>query len=432
MRSRRTTCITSTVLLTLLLAASITARAQERGNNAPRTVLTFPSGVAERDSLKDFHRALAVQATSAQIAEFHAWLKTTDLAKAQLQPLLQQPRPKASTSALDQVVETLRAGTRNFIDGFSEKQKAGLREQIRLLDRSDTDLADRQRKLDQAFLVSSTPAPALSNDASDLEKALDDFSSEQLALAREMGIVLANSADLTFNLRALKSTITVADQPLQITVSGLLSQVAIEDSKRTFRLEIMDDLTDFQQNITAVMRAAVTSDNACGERLAVRRATLMPAVPATSLNLQLHYERWACLHIAGQATSTELAENDGNVEIHLLPAISQGVLQLKTDFGRIDATGMMADSLRNGALGSDLRDKVARAFLAAMQTSNDFKTALPPALEGSKFDSVQFADDGAGDLTLMLQGETQLAGEQAKSLASQLNQTLAAEGSTTK
>jgi hypothetical protein len=164
----------------------------------------------------------------------------------------------------------------------------------------------------------------------------------------------------------------------------------------------------------------------------VRRAVLMPSVPGGSLNLQLHYERWACLRIAGQSTSTELAENDGEVEIHLLPAISQDGLQLKADFGRIDAVGMMADSLRNGQLGSDLRDIVVHAVLTAMRTTADFKTALPPALQGSKLETAQFEDDGAGDLTLMLQGQTQLSDEQTKSLASQLNQTLAAEDNGTK
>jgi hypothetical protein len=433
MRSRRSSCIASrALLLGFLLSSFGVALAQGHGDPAPRTVLTRPDAVDEKDTLKDFHRALAVQATSAQIAEFQAWLKTTDSAKVELQPFLQQSQPAASASGLDQSLETARTQTRNFLDGFSDKQKLGLKEQIRLLDRADTELSEQQKKLDQASQISSTLPAELAASASSLDKALQDFSAQQLGMAREMGIVLANPQDVTFNLPAVKSTVTFANQPLQFTVSGILSQTGADGSKRNFRLAIMDDLTDFQQNITEVMRGAVDNENACGERLSVRRAVLMPSVPGGSLNLQLHYERWACLRIAGQSTSTELAENDGEVEIHLLPAISQDGLQLKADFGRIDAVGMMADSLRNGQLGSDLRDIVVHAVLTAMRTTADFKTALPPALQGSKLETAQFEDDGAGDLTLMLQGQTQLSDEQTKSLASQLNQTLAAEDNGTK
>lgn len=431
MRSRRTTFIpSSALLLGFSLSCCGAALAQDHSNRVPRTMLTRPDGVDEKDTLKDFHRALAVQATSVQIAEFQTWLKATDSAKTQLQPLLQHPQPKASTSALDQALDDLRTQSKNFIDGFSEKQKADLKEETRLLDRVDNELIDHQKKLDQSFQSSSPSTAGLAANAGDLEKSLDDLASQQLGLAREMGIVLANSQDVTFNLPAARNTVTIANQPLQLTVSGILSETATDAGKRTFRLEIMDDLTDFQQNITDVMGAVVNSDSACGERLSVRQANLMPAIPGGSLSLQLHYERWACLRIGGQTTPTELAENDGEVEIRLLPAISQGDLQLKTDFGRIGATGMMADSLRNGDLGSSLRDKVAHAFLSAMRAATNFK--LPPALEGSKLQTAQFEDDGAGDLTLMLQGETQLSEDQAKSLAAQLNQTLAAEGSTTR
>jgi hypothetical protein len=429
MRSRRTSFIgINALLLGFLFSCCGAALAQDHSNRVPRTMLTRPDGVDEKDTLKDFHRALAVQATSVQIAEFQTWLKATDSAKAQLQPFLPHPQPKASTSAVDQALDDLRTQSKNFIDGFSEKQKAELKEETRLLDRVDNELIDHQKKFDQSFQSSSTSTAGVA--AGDLEKSLDDLSSQQLGLAREMGIVLANSQDVTFNLPAARNTVTIANQPLQLTVSGILSETATDAGKRIFRLEIMDDLTDFQQNITDVMSAVVNNDNPCGERLSVRQANLMPAVPAGSLSLQLHYERWACLRIGGQTTPTELAENDGEVEIRLLPAISQGDLQLKTDFGRIGATGMMADSLRNGDLGSSLRDKVAHAFLSAMRAATNFK--LPPALEGSKLETAKFEDDGAGDLTLMLQGATQLSEGQVKSLAAQLNQTLAAEGSTTR
>lgn len=419
------------LLLGFLFSFSVAAHAQHGGGHAPPTILTRPDAVDEKDSLKDFHEALAVQATSEQIAEFQALLKTTDSAKSQVGNFVDHPQAGNSVSALDLALEGARSQTRKFIDGFSERQKSGLKEQSRLLEHADTALADQQKKLDQA-LQGALPAVDLVNYATALDKSLADFSSEQLSLAREMGIVLANPGDVTFKLPAVKKTVTVGPRPLQFTVSGILSQTAADAAKRTFRLEMMGDLSDFQQNITEVLRASLDSHNGCGERLSVSRAMLMPSDPASTLSLQLHYERWACLRLGGQNTSTEIAENDGTVELHLLPTIGPTGLELKTDFGQIAAGGMMTDSLRSGDLGSYLREKVAQTFLTAMRTATDLKTELPPALQGSTLETAKFEDAGAGDLALMLQGQAQLSEEQAKSLVSQLNQTLSAEGNGTK
>jgi hypothetical protein len=431
MQSRRSSCIVIVTLLGSLLPFAADAWAQRGGGHVPHNMLSRPDAVDEKDTLKDFHEALAVQATSEQIAEFQALLKTTDSAKSVSEKFVEHPQPGDSISVLNQALEGARSQTKKFIDGFSERQKSGLKEQTHLLDRADTALADQQKKLDQA-LQSSLPAVELSNDATAVDKSLADFSSEQLSLAREMGIVLANPNDVTFNLPAVKNTVTVGLQPLQVRVSSLLSQTAADPDKRTFRLEMMGDLSDFQQNLTEVLRAALNTNRTCGERLSVQRAMLMPSAPASALHLQLHYERWACLRLGGQNTSTELAENDGEVELRLLPVMDATGLQLKTDFDRINASGMMADSLRSGDLGSDLRQKVAQAFLAAMRTATDLKTELPPALQGSTLQTAKFEDAGAGDLALMLQGQAQLSEEQAKSLVSQLNQTLSAEGNGTK
>jgi hypothetical protein len=431
MPSCRSSRIAIVTVLGSLLSFSANAAAQRGGGHVPHNMLTRPDAVDDKDTLKDFHQALAVQATSQQIAEFQALLKTTDSARTESEKFVQHPQSGDSVSALGQALEAARSQTKQFIDGFSDKQKSGLKEQTRLLDRADAALADQQRKLGQA-IQSSSPAGELANDATAVDKSLADFSSQQLSLAREMGIVLANPQDVTFNLPAVKNTVTVGLQLLQVRVSSLLSQTAAGADKRTFRLEMMGDLSDFQQNITELLRAAVNSDRTCGERLSVQRAMLMPSAPASTLHLQLHYERWACLRLGGSNTSTELAENDGEVELRLLPTMGATGLQLKTDFDRIDTNGMMADSLRSGDLGSDLREKVTQAFLTAMRPATDLKTELPPALGGSTLETAKFEDVGAGDLALMLEGQAQLSEEQAKSLVSQLNQTLAAEGNGTK
>jgi hypothetical protein len=411
-----------------VLCYSAAANAQRHENHAAPTVLNRPDGVDQKDTLKDFHQALAVQATSQQIAEFQRLLKQTDSAKSENERLLQQEQSANSTSALDAALDTARTDTKNFTDGFSEIQKSGLKEQTHQLDRAEALLLDQQRKVDQA-LTSSTPPTDVPILVSDLAKAIEVYSSQQLALARAMGIVVANAQDVTFNLPAVKRRVTVANQPLQITVSSMLSETAADSGRRTFHMEMMGDLIDFEQNITEVLRGALNSDNTCGERLAVRRAVLMPSAPASNLHLQLHYERWACVSVAGQSSTTEIAENNGDVEIRLTPAASAGGLQVEADFVRVDAGGMMGDSLRTGDLGASLRDRVSQAFLVVMRSAADLKSVLPAALQGSAtIKTARFEDAGAGNLALTLQGEAQLSDEQAKSLASQLNLTLSAQG----
>jgi hypothetical protein len=104
-------------------------------------------------------------------------------------------------------------------------------------------------------------------------------------------------------------------------------------------------------------------------------------------------------------------------------------LQLTSELRRVDANGMLAESLRSGSLGDDLRDKVSESVLAAMRAGADVKAALPLAVQNSAtIQSVKFQDVGAGDLTVIVGGQVQISNEQANQLASQLNQSLSAQG----
>jgi hypothetical protein len=142
----------------------------------------------------------------------------------------------------------------------------------------------------------------------------------------------------------------------------------------------------------------------------------------------LHFERWTCMRSYGQQTTSELAESDGTVELNLTPAIEKNVLKIGTAFARIDASGMLADALRSGSLGEDLRDKAARIVLSAALAGTDFETALPPAIRNSTvIQSVRFQDASVGGLGLALSGHVEISDQQADQLASQLNQALSAK-----
>ena len=156
----------------------------------------------------------------------------------------------------------------------------------------------------------------------------------------------------------------------------------------------------------------------------------MPSAPAGLLVLQLHFERWTCAGSLGQQAATELAEGDGSVEVKLAASVERpNALKVVATFGRINASGMMAEALRSGSLGDDVRATIAHSVLSAAQSASDFNVALPPAVRNSALiQGASFQDVGAGNLSLVLNGQLEMTNQQADSLASQLNQALSAQG----
>lgn len=109
----------------------------------------------------------------------------------------------------------------------------------------------------------------------------------------------------------------------------------------------------------------------------MQQARLTPATPASLMVVQLHFERWTCAQAFGQQNGNELSEEDGTVEVKLTAAVEQpNTLKMVATFGRIDASGLMGESLRSGSLGEDLRDQVAQSVLAAARAGLDFKSTF--------------------------------------------------------
>jgi hypothetical protein len=392
-----------------------------------------PTGLDEKDSLKDFHLAMAVQASGPQITEFEALVKDTEAAKGALQPLLQQTSDAEEVTkrnaVFSQSLEKVRSENKKWLDAFSAEQKSGLKELIKRFAKADSDVAQEQSRLDQSAQVAKAGVEVAAR-AQSLDKALADFSNQQLALGREMGITLARGQDLTFSLLPTIHSVNVENRTIAVAVSGEFSQVSAENGQRTLRLALIADLSDLQQNIEELLRAQLDSSDLCGQRVAIRQARLTPSSPASLLVVRLHFERWTCTRMMGQQTSNELAEGDGTVEVKLVPSVDKGQLKLTSAFGRIDANGMLADSLRSGSLGDDLREKASECVLKAMRGGTDFKTALPPAVQNfATIQSAKFQDAGVGGLSVVVGGQVQISNEQANQLASQLNQALSAQGS---
>ncbi len=430
------------ILATILFSCSVTANAQRHSGGAMATGgggisgVSRPTGVDEKDSLKDFHQALALQATSQQIAEFQTLVESTEMARAELQTFLQQVRKGNGVAdtgrreGLDHALENARNGNKKFLEGFSATQKNGLKDISKRLSKAEIDLDQEQRRLDQSFEAKAALSEISSN-AESLDKTLADFSNQQLALATEMSITLATGQDLAFTLPQVKQAVQVQNLTIPVGVSGVLTQIAAQGGQRCFKLELTADLTELQQDITELLRSQLDSSETCGRRVSIQQATLTSSSPASLLVVRLHVERWMCLRSSGQSTSTELAENDGTVEIKLTAAIEkekQNALAIKAVFGRIDATGMLGDELRSGTLGEDLQDKAAQSLLSAVRAATDFKVALPLALQNSAtLQNARFQDLGVGGLSVVLEGQVEISNAQAEQLASQLNQNLSAQ-----
>jgi hypothetical protein len=411
---------------TLLLGFPVFVAAQRHGG-APSagegsglSTYSRPDGVDEKDGLKDFHRAMEVQATGPQIAEFRALVKSTETAKAKLHEYREDSEKSTSEPALDQAVENTRSETRKFLEGFSDPQKSGLKEFMRRLEKSDFDLEQEEKKFDQNAKISGSASPGAG-----LDKALNDFSDQQLALGREMGIILASGQDSIFALPAVKNTARIDARSVAFTSAGQLSQTAIDGRQRTFKLQLTADLSDVQQNITELARAEFDRSEGCGERVAVQQAMLTPSMPASVLFVRLHYERWICTHLGSQTSANEIAESDGSVELRLTPKWGESGVEVSSQLGRIEGSPMMTDAVRQGGLGDDLRERASRLLLSCIQSGIDIKTALPAAVQGGAVvQGAKFADGGAGSLIVVLEGQAQISDEQANLLASQLNQAL--------
>ena len=383
------------------------------------------TGVDEKDDLRDYHEALAVQASSEQIAAYAAMLKSTDAANAELQGFQEQlSQPKGATefasrlTAIEKAVEEARSENKKFLDGFSDPQKSGLKEIGKRLLKDDLDLGQAARSFVVEVSNARGVAQPVAAAAQNLEHALTTFRSHQGDLGQEMSIGSSPGSDSGFNLAPLKNSLKFANQAIAITTSGVISQGKAEGGQNMFALEVTEDLSDLQQNATEVLRAQLDQYDRCGERIEIHDATLTPQAPASLVAVQLHYERWSCLH----GSFNEMAEGNGTVEVKVSASVADdGRVRLVAEMGRIDVPGMVGEFLRSGFLGDSLRDKVTEALLTTINRGADFKTLLPPSAQGfTTLHGARFEGTGMGRLDVVLEGEIRVSDEKAALLTGEL------------
>ena len=378
-------------------------------------------GVDEKDELKNFHQAMALQATSQQAMEFRSVVKSTEAANREFEELRRDLGKQGDASAvssratsLRQALEKARLETRKFLDGFSPAQKSGLRDGTARLLKADADLGEQEKMLDANFVLHQ-----------ELVKALANFRKEQDSLGVEMGIVQSEGGqDVAFKIPPLKSSVTIANQAVAVTSWTVISRVAAESGENVFKVEATTDLSDLQQNMAAILGALLNKGERCGERIDVKDALLTPSAPSSVVVAQLHYQRWVCHRMGRDESSYEVAEGNATVEVKLTPGVGpQGELQIATEIKRVDADRFLADLVRSGALGVALREKIASSMSAAIM---DLKSALPPAgKDSAKALSARFESTREGELSANVSGEMRISEEQTKLLGSQLKEQLA-------
>jgi hypothetical protein len=401
------------------------------GGSTAGTGLSGPAGratgVSVKDDLKDFRELMAVQATSQQIVQYSSMVKAAEAAGEELQGFLQRlakpatgPELASLGAVLDQKIESARAENKKFLDGFSERQKSGLKEITKKLLKADSDLEQEAKALGQVVGVAKEVGPPVVNSAQSLEHALTSFRSEQADLGAEMSIGTQDrGAAVTFNLPPVKSSVNFGDETVAITTSGVISKGASEGGQNTFQVELTADLSDLQQNIIEVLRRQLNKADRCGEQIAIQSATLTPEPPASLVFLRLHFERWACF---GRDTTNELAEGNATIDMKLTPAVGEdGTLRLVPEMKHINADGLVGEMLRTGSLGENVRDKVTESILSAVRQGEDFKAMLPPAAQGyTALRQAQFEGLGSGRLTAVMKGDIRVPDEKVTALTTEL------------
>ena len=391
--------------------------------------------VNSTEDLKDFDRALALQATGEQVTAYASMVRSTETAIDELAVLLEQVQRQTSTSefshsihALDQALEKARSENKQFLGSFSKAQQTGLRDLTLKVAKADSDLGQQSVLLDQRVGETNSDVQQIANGAKNLNLALINFHDQQFSLGKGMGIEdVMGGGDLTLHLSPVQSVIDIEKRPIAITLGGTISKVAAEDHNR-FNMELAADVSDLQQKIGQILESKFNQSDPCGEQVAIQEASLTAQAPASLVVTQLHLARWTCFGSLGQASPNELAEGNGTIELKFTPLVAANrTLQLVPGVNRVNAEGFVGEQLRSGSLGVALREEITRMLLSAMQTEVYFKAILPAvAQEHAVLEKAEFRE--AGGVRVVLDGTIQISDEQVKLMVNQLKDRLSAPG----
>ena len=153
-----------------------------------------PTG-ANNPELETMTRAAAIQARPDQVGYFHSALASTDAALQQSRELQALGSAAGSTATVNAKSLQLRDALDEvehddgiFMASFSKTQSTELKPLVKRLRKSYTFVSKEYKAVQQRMEPGKVVPERLTSAAANLEKALSDFRTDQVRLAREMGV----------------------------------------------------------------------------------------------------------------------------------------------------------------------------------------------------------------------------------------------------
>jgi hypothetical protein len=177
----------------VLLMCPSTLLAQRGGHSAGRPPTGASNPTPNTSDMNDFNRAIALQATPDQVAQFQQLNKNAETASKQAQDLIQPSenttRPNSSRyTDLSDAVDETQTNIQHFVSSFTTAQQSGLKPQIKKLSKADSDVSKQSKALAKELERSQIDDKNLVAVTEKLDKALTGFRTELVDLGKEMGI----------------------------------------------------------------------------------------------------------------------------------------------------------------------------------------------------------------------------------------------------
>jgi hypothetical protein len=177
----------------VLLMCPSTLLAQRGGHSAGRPSTGASNPTPNTSDITDFNRAIALQATPDQVAQFQQLNKNTETASKQAQNLIQGPNNASTPNSsrctdLSDALDEAQTNIQRFVGSFSAAQQSGLKPQIKKLSKAESDVSKQTKALAQELERSQIDDKKLVAVTEKLDKALTGFRTELIDLGKEMGI----------------------------------------------------------------------------------------------------------------------------------------------------------------------------------------------------------------------------------------------------
>jgi hypothetical protein len=152
-----------------------------------------PSNPTPNSDISDFNRAVALQATPDQIAQFQRLTKSTEAARKDAESLIQLSQNASSADSsrytdLNDAIDEARSNNLQFMRSLSASQQSGLKPQTKKLAKADADISKQGKALAHESEQRPIDNKKIAGLVEKLDNALGAFQADQTDIGKEMGI----------------------------------------------------------------------------------------------------------------------------------------------------------------------------------------------------------------------------------------------------